>query len=288
MPEGVRQLGEVRIDAILDVEGAFPLDDVLGRTDDPAPESIESLVERFPDEFTMHGWRFRDRCFLIRAPDATVLVDAGSGPIDSSMGWYLGVGGILLDALAALEVAPGDVDHVVLTHMHSDHIGWATVPTPGGFVPRFPNAIHHLHPADVEAKRGSDEEDDVRELAEIIEPLISSGHLTASPDDYDVRPGLRLHHAPGHTPGHRVALLEVQGERVLFCGDLLHFTAQMNDVASRLHGDHDPATAAKHRAAWLDRVEAEEMTLASAHLPSAAFGRLVREDGVRRLRAWGG
>lgn len=287
MPEGVRQLGEVRIDAILDVEGAFPLEDVLGRTDDPTPGSLESLVGRFPDEFSMDGWRFRDRCFLVRAPDATVLVDAGSGPIDSSMGRYLGVGGILPDALAALGVAPGDVDHVVLSHMHSDHIGWATRLTPGGFVPRSPNARHHLHPADVEAERGSDEEDDIRELAEIIEPLISSGQLEASPDDYDVRPGLRLHHAPGHTRGNRVALLDVQGERVLYCGDLLHFTSQLNDLASRLHGDQDPATAAKHRAAWLDRGEAEGITLASAHVPPAAIGRLVREDGVRRLRVWG-
>ena len=287
MPEGVLQLREVRIDAILDVEGSFPLEDVFGRTDDPAAESLESLMDRFPEEFTADGWRFRDRCFLVRAPGATVLVDAGSGPADSSMGLYLGARGILPDALGALEVAPGDVDQVVLTHMHSDHIGWATLPTPGGFVPRFPNARYHLHPADIDAKRASHDEDDIRELAEIIEPLIVSGQLDASPDDYDVIPGLRLHHAPGHTPGHRVALLDVHGERVLFCGDLLHFTSQMNDVAGRLHGDRDPATAAEHRAAWLDRVEAEAMTLASAHVPPAALGRLVREDGVRRLRAWG-
>ena len=287
MPEGVRQLGDVRIDAILDVEGTFPMEDVFGRTDDATAESLESLMERYPEDFTAESWRFRDRCFLVRAPGAIVLVDAGSGPIDSSFGRYLGRGGILPDALGELEVAAGDVDHVVLTHMHSDHIGWATQPAPGGLVPRFPNARYHLHPADVQAKRASHDEDDIRELAEIIEPLIASGQLDASPDDDEVIPGLRLHHAPGHTPGHRVALLDVRGERVLFCGDLLHFTAQMNDVASRLHGDRDPATAAKHRAAWLDRVEAEGMTLASAHVPSAALGRLVREEGVRRLRAWG-
>lgn len=286
MSEGVLQLGEVRIDAILDVEGTFLLEDVLGRGDDPSPDSLRSLAERFPDEFSADGWRFRDRCFLVRSPGATVLVDAGSGPIDSPMGRYLGVGGTLLHALAGLEIAPGDVDHVVLTHMHSDHIGWSTLSTAGGFVPRFPNARYHLHAADVEAKRTSNDEDDVREMAEIVEPLIASGRLDTSTDDHDIVPGLRVHHAPGHTPGHRVALLDVEGERVLFCGDLLHFTSQLNDVANRLHGDQDPTAAAAHRASWLDRVEAEGMTLASAHAPPAALGRLVRQDGVRRLRPW--
>ncbi|HEY1330865.1 MAG TPA: MBL fold metallo-hydrolase [Actinomycetota bacterium] len=286
MPDGVRHLGDVRIDAILDLEAAFPIEDAFGPTDDRESASRDTLVKRFPEDFTAGAWRFRDRCFLIRSPGSVVLVDAGSGPIDSSMGRYLGVAGVLPDALAALRVTPDDVDHVVLTHMHSDHIGWSTRPQAEAFVPRFPNARYYLHAADVEAKRTSDDEDDVRELSEIIEPLIASGQLDTSSDDLEIVPGLRLHHAPGHTPGHRVALLEVEGERVLFCGDLLHFTLQLNDVASSTHGDRDPDAAAKYRAVWLDRVEAEGMTLASAHVPPAALGRLVRENGARRLRPW--
>jgi glyoxylase-like metal-dependent hydrolase (beta-lactamase superfamily II) len=119
-----------------------------------------------------------------------------------------------------------DVDDVILTHVHSDHTGWNTRPSSSGWVPRFSNARYHLHDADVAWMRGFEDEEDVREFAEAIAPLESAGQLDASIEDRELSPGLSLRHAPGHTPGHRCVLLDTGGERVLFAGDLLHFTFQ--------------------------------------------------------------
>ena len=102
------------------------------------------------------------------------------------------------------------------------------------------------------------------------------------PEDRDVLPGLGLRHAPGHTPGHRCALLEAGDERVLFAGDLLHFTFQLNDVAYRSPADADPEEGSRTRGAWLDRVEVDTMTMATAHLPPSPFVRLAR-DGDQRV-----
>jgi glyoxylase-like metal-dependent hydrolase (beta-lactamase superfamily II) len=79
-------------------------------------------------------------------------------------------------------------------------------------------------------------------------------------------------------------LLDAGGERVLFAGDLLHFTFQLNDPGFRAPGEHDPDAACRTRAAWLDRAESEGLTLATAHVPPFPIGRIVRDQGARRLR----
>jgi len=277
-------IGDAEITPILDVVAAVPLDALFDGSGDPPPGGMASLATSHPDDFAAESWRFRDHCFLVRTPTRVTLIDAGAGPLDSSFGRWLHVGGTLPHELAALGVSPDDVDDVVLTHIHSDHTGWSTVRSGDAWLPRFPNARYHLHKADVEWMGGFEDDESVRELAEVIRPLEASGQLDTSVDDREVSPGLGLRHAPGHTPGHRCVLLDAGDERVLFAGDLLHFTFQLNDPAFHAPGESDPDEACRTRAAWLDRAEAEDLTLATAHVPGAPVARIVREGGERTLR----
>ncbi len=283
MPAGTLIIGAVEVIAIRDVDAHMPLGDVFD-DGDPPPGGMGSLHERYPEDFTAESWRFRDHCFLVRMPSGVTLIDTGVGPVDSAFGRWLGVGGALLDELATIGVAPGDVDHVIITHTHSDHIGWNTVASVDGFVPRFPNARYHLHEADWAHAKSPTDEEDLREFAEVLEPLEALGQLDLSPDDGEVLPGLSVFHAPGHTPGHRCALLDAGDERVLFAGDLLHFTFQLNDVGYRSPADADPEQGSRTRAEVLDRVQREGITLATAHVPASPLGRLEIENSVRVLR----
>ncbi len=283
MGEQALVVGDIEVVPILDVDASATIEEMF-EDGEPPPGGLETLGARFPDEFTADRWRFRDHCFLIRSPSGVVLIDTGVGPIDSAAGRWLGVTGTLPDQLATLGVAPADIDHVILTHVHSDHIGWSTVALAGGFVPRFPNARYYLHEADLTWFRGFDDEEDLVEFAQALQPLIDSGQLETSPDDRDVLPGLGLRHAPGHTPGHRCVLLDAGEERVLFAGDLLHFSFQLNDATYLSPVDTDAAEGSRSRVTWLDRVEAEGIVLATAHL-LPPLARLDREEGRRSLRA---
>lgn len=284
MPSTTLTVGNAEISAIQDADTSIPLEAFFDDSGDPPPVGFASLAATYPDDFTDDAWRFRAHCFLVRTAGRLTMIDAGIGTADSAFGRWLGVSGTLPDELAALGVAPDDIGDVVLTHVHSDHTGWSTETSPNGWAPRFANARYHLHAADVEWMRSFTDEEDRREFAEVIAPLEAAGRLDTSTEDRAVSPGLELRHAPGHTPGHRCVLLDAGDERVLFTGDLLHFSFQLNDPGFRAPGEHDPDEACRTRAVWLDRAETEGLTLATAHVPPAPISRIVREDGERRLR----
>ena len=96
-------------------------------------------------------------------------------------------------------------------------------------------------------------------------PLESAGQLDTSTEDRELSPGLSLRHSPGHTPGHRCVVFDAGGERVLFAGDLVHFTFQAAaaPLVVPLLGDDAPDEGSRTRAAWLDRAESEGLTLAT-------------------------
>src|SRR6185295_14531880 len=151
MPAATLTVGDVEITAILDVDASIPLVEIFDGSGDPLPESFAA---RYPEDFTADAWRFRVHCFLVRTPTRLTLIDTGVGPVNSASGRWLGVGGSLPEELAALGLLPDDVDDVILTHAHSDHTGWGTMPSSDGWIPRFSNARYSLHDADVAWMRG--------------------------------------------------------------------------------------------------------------------------------------
>jgi glyoxylase-like metal-dependent hydrolase (beta-lactamase superfamily II) len=203
------------------------------------------------------GWWLRFRCFLVRLDSGhNVLVDTGIGGADAPARSWAPVPGTLPAELAAVGVTPAEVDTVIVTHLHSDHVGWAV----DGGAPFFGNARYLLPRADINAVDRLNPSLD----AALLEPLRSTGQLTPVDHDadggLDVAEGLRLVATPGHTPGHQSVLLD---GRVLFTGDLLVHAAQLIDPALPYAHDDDPGRAARSRATWLRVLHG---VLATSHL----------------------
>jgi glyoxylase-like metal-dependent hydrolase (beta-lactamase superfamily II) len=186
--------------------------------------------------------------FLIRTPDRVVLVDLGLGP-----------GGRLLDNLARHDVAPADVDLVVFTHLHRDHVGWTGA---------FPAAQHLVDQREWDYWRehpGGVGPDPQRVLAPLENEI---GFLDGLP------PGLAAIPAPGHTPGHTCLLVTDPGtdHRVLLLGDLLHSRAQFAEPGWRFRSDVDPGRAVRSRREVLARHRDRRTVLAGGHFAGDAFG----------------
>ncbi len=202
-------------------------------------------------------WLLRFRCFAIRLTGGRViLVDAGIGPVDAPAAAWAPVPGRLPEALAEAGIAVGDVDTVVLTHLHTDHVGWAVV----GDRPFFGNARYVLPRGDVDAVRQLNPSLEAR----LLDPLRATGQLSIVDSDTPLAPGVEIVATPGHTPGHQSVLVTRGDERVLITGDLLVHALQLIHPGIGYAHETDPDLARASRLRQLDRLTGG--VLASAHL----------------------
>ena len=177
-------VGEIEVMPVFDGFGYEVARDVLLNPEagqDPWIKHEEQLDPHGRLEFTLGG-------FLVRTGDRVILVDAGAGTIDT--GQYKG--GQLLDSLGKYGVSPDDVTDVIFTHLHFDHVGWATAK--GEVV--FRNATYRVHEADwayfVESPGASPGA--VRKLSQV------KPQLEMFATECTLAPGLDARPAPGHTP----------------------------------------------------------------------------------------
>jgi glyoxylase-like metal-dependent hydrolase (beta-lactamase superfamily II) len=246
------------------------------------PETWEDARRRHPGAFAEDRWRLHVRCFLLRSEGQTILVDAGLGPEGAPAFAWSGVAGSLPVALEDAGVAPGEVDLVVVTHVHDDHLGWTTVEETGR--PRFDRAPHLVHPADWELMASTDDPEDREIFRATLEPIERAGLLRLSGDRVDLTTEVAVVHAPGHTPGHQVVLVDSGGRRAIVSGDLVNHPVQLLQPGVNGASDMEPARAAETRAAFLERIEREARLVFPAHFPAPA-GHVVREGETWDWRA---
>ncbi|RAO10128.1 MBL fold metallo-hydrolase [Micromonospora noduli] len=237
-----RTLGSITVTALTDGEGAFFQPRAEAFPQATAGHWAEA-DRRDPGSVTADGqWWLPFRSFAIRVGDGPVtLVDAGIGPTDAPAASWAPVPGRLPAELAAAGIDPADVDTVVLTHLHSDHIGWAVTGTPG--LPYFPNASYLLQRAELDAA----ETLNPGLPAGLIAPLRAAGQLRVVDGETALAPAVRLLPTPGHTPGHQSVLLTSADERMLLTGDLLvHMVQLVNPDLAYAH-EEDPDLARTSR-----------------------------------------
>ncbi|HEY7281935.1 MAG TPA: MBL fold metallo-hydrolase [Actinomycetota bacterium] len=283
MPHGTVRVGEIEITALCDMSPQFPATFAEAFPTIP-PERHDEIRARYPSAFDgPDQWVFHDHCFLVRTPSAVVLFDTGIGGPDVLGAQMFGTAGSLPSELDASGASAEDVDVVAISHAHLDHIGWNLVrpgDDPSSARPRFPNARYAVQRADWEAFASIDDEDDRAAFDQCLRPLEALGALGLLEGDERLAPGATLRHAPGHTPGHQVMVLESARERAVLSGDLANHPAQTADPTWRTGADLDPDLAAATRGRWFDEVEAWNALLCTAHFPEP-FGRLRRSHGVR-------
>ncbi|MDG4806139.1 MBL fold metallo-hydrolase [Micromonospora sp. WMMD1120] len=267
-----RTLGSITVTALSDGEGVFfqPRDEAFPLA---TAADWQEADRRDPGSVTDDGqWWLSFRSFAIRVDDGPVtLVDAGIGPADAPAASWAPVPGRLPAELAAAGIDPADVDTVVLTHLHSDHIGWAVTGTPGR--PYFPNASYLVQRADLDAAGALNP----GFPAGLIAPLRAAGQLRVLDGATTLTPAVRLLPTPGHTPGHQSVLVTAADQRLLLTGDLLVHAVQLVDPTLAYAHEEDPETARISRLTALKSLN--PTLLATPHL-ATPFTPLARPRPV--------
>ncbi|MFF4429377.1 MBL fold metallo-hydrolase [Streptomyces sp. NPDC001513] len=211
--------------------------------------------------------------WVLRSAGQTILIDTGVGNGRERPNaphfhhWKTD----FLGALAKAGVHPDDVDIVVNTHLHADHVGWNTRDVDGEWVPTFPRARYLLPAADdfhfgPANSHGRDRNPDDRLVYEdSIAPVHRTGQAVLWDGTHRIDEHLTLESAPGHTPGSSVLRLASQGERAVFVGDLLHSPVQLVQPSCNSCFCMDPVQAAASRLRVLQRAAAERELVVPAH-----------------------
>jgi glyoxylase-like metal-dependent hydrolase (beta-lactamase superfamily II) len=276
VPSAGRRVGSVEVVSLLD--GIIVLDHPATESfPGGSPAAWVETRERYPEVFGDDAWRLHVRGTLLRSTGRVVLVDTGVGPESAPAYAWSSVRGRLPSELAAAGVEPGDVEIVVITHVHDDHLGWNVAE--GTADPLFPNARYLVHGADWELMASSDDEEDREIFAALLAPLERSGVLEISGDRTTLTDELTLVHAPGHTPGHQVVLIDSGTERAIVSADLVNHPVMLVQPGVNGTSDFDPERALATRLAFLDRIDREDRLAFPTHFPDPA-GRFER-DGER-------
>lgn len=225
---------------------------------------------------------------LVTTGGRVILVDAGLGELAGAMG---GTAGRLVDSLRDVGLRPAEIDDVVITHAHADHVGGLTT----GGRPTFDRARHHVTRHELDFWLG--EQPSERLFAPLAEMLVASarsaftalqkaGLLRSCDPDAVIAPGVRLVPAPGHTPGHVAVELDNGGDTMLYLSDTVLHEQQFAHPEWTSAVDTDPAQTVVTRRAILDHAAERGTLVAGFHLPKLArVSRAGHGYGLESARA---
>jgi glyoxylase-like metal-dependent hydrolase (beta-lactamase superfamily II) len=179
--------------------------------------------------------------------------------------------------------AAPDVDLVVHTHLHADHIGWDTRREGDAWVPTFANARHLYTEADLAHRRASDTPGVEDAYEESIAPIFDAGLADVVAGDADLGDGMRLEPTVGHTPGHVSLWIESAGEVGLITGDWLHHPLQCAAPDTPEIGDADVEQARAIRHRMLDVAASTGALFVGTHFPTAPAGRVTVDGDAYRF-----
>lgn len=218
---------------------------------------------------------------LVERGERALLIDTGFGPEsypdDPTNPLYGSIhGGELLDSLRRLGREPSRIEAVAITHLHTDHLGWAWSTAPGTSTHPFGHATHLVAAPEWQrrdlAAQGGATEDRLAAFAPRVREI---------EDGEEIFPGVRASFAAGHTVGHTTYTITGGGRRLIAFGDALHAPIQVTHPEWSCGIDHDPAESAEHRRRLVHELSRPDTVGYGCHFADVVFGHAERRPDGR-------
>jgi glyoxylase-like metal-dependent hydrolase (beta-lactamase superfamily II) len=240
-----------------------------------APHHYDPVSGRI--KLSVHSW-------LVQVGGKKILIDSccGNNKVNPGRPFWNMLNVVYLGRLAAAGARPAEIDLVMCTHLHHDHVGWNTRQQDGKWVPTFPNARYVFSKPDIDyfSRLDADPKEGPAELGtfrECVVPILEYGKadlVSGGPhrlDDF-----IEIDSAPGHSPGHVFFKLESKGARAAFIGDVWHHLLQVYYPNWNFPKNSDAAQARVSRRKVLDWCASHDALVFPGHVGAPFAGRIEK------------
>ena len=185
--------------------------------------------------------------------------------------------------LAAAGIRPEDVDFVLCTHLHVDHVGWNTMLEGGKWVPTFPKAKYLIGKQEYAHWKQEGDPEQQAILGDSVQPIFDAGLATLVEMNHRISNEIRLTPTPGHTPGHVSVLIESKRQRAMITGDMLHHPCQFGHPEWSPSFDSDPIAGASMRRVVMETVAGDDILVIGTHFAAPTAGHVKRDGAAFRF-----
>ena len=284
-------LGGITIDKVFEMQADMPIRMAFS---DLSREDLAGLRRWYDsDELTDDPEtaliRISVHSYVLRSGGMNILVDSCNGNDKTrSVPFAHQLNTPYLELLAAQGLRPQDINLVLCTHLHGDHVGWNTRLENGRWVPTFPNARYLFTRRDHDFYATQQHEALHREAYDdSILPVISAGLADLVDADHLVQhqigDGVWLQPAHGHSPGSVTIHAQRGGREAVFSGDAFHHPVQLVRPSMHFFADEDPVEAAQTRARLFDLHADADTVIFPAHFPGRSAGQIRRDGSAYRF-----
>jgi len=287
------QIGDVAVTRIVEM---WQFEDHINMTiADAEPEEVIALPWLHPHYATPDGrQRMNFQGFVVTTPTRKLMVDTCIGARrQRAFDVFSDLPEGFLEDLASLGIRPEDIDTVMCTHLHHDHVGWNTHKRDGKWVPTFTNARYLFGRKEFEAwqEMRHHDEHDQRHMEDSVDPIVEAGlHELVEADHViceDEHAKIWLEPSHGHTPGHVHVRISSGGEEAVITGDLMHHPIQCAMPHRTATFDMDKEAGRQTRVGFVERYSDTPVMVIGAHFADPTAGWIRTHGGARRFEGIG-
>jgi glyoxylase-like metal-dependent hydrolase (beta-lactamase superfamily II) len=277
-------VGDLTIHPVIEQETSFvpALDMLPGLTPEVLAENRTWMRQaRALDDQDVLMLAFQS--YVVKTPHHTILIDSCIGndkPRPQRAKWNMKTDDTYMRALNAAGFSPGDIDFVMCTHLHVDHVGWNTRLENGRWVPTFPRARYVFGRQEYDHWFAENAKAPIPPFVDSVLPVVEANRHELVGNDHQIGDHVRIAPTPGHTPGHVAIAMGRGKDDAVFSGDLMHSPLQTLYPELSIKFDVDPAKAATTRRSFLERYCDTDTMCCTAHFPSPSVGKIKRKGNA--------
>jgi glyoxylase-like metal-dependent hydrolase (beta-lactamase superfamily II) len=280
------KIGEVTVTRVVEFETTVEYDEKTTFLRAAKPDALTAMPWLYPHFVTPEGaLNLSVHALLVDAPGLKLVVDTCVGN-DKPRGVTLGrpLHRPFLMDIAQAGFPREQVDLVVCTHLHVDHVGWNTMLEDGKWVPTFPNAKYLIGKEEYEFWRERHDDRETEEImADSVKPIFDAGLAQMVDLNHRISPELCLLPTTGHTPGHVSVVIESKGETAIITGDMMHHPCQVGRPDWSAVFDSDQAAARSTRHAMLKDWADKPILVIGTHFSAPTAGYIKRDGASYRF-----